>query len=186
MSDCLGDARNTTPSRSWSYRAAAMCIISTAQHAKPNVIGHIEPCRAQLTILSIVDKTYSALFLGVSRLNWLLPCCARVVIGIPSGVDGDESFVLIDAVGVEGFIKVEVDEIERRDASGANRSTGQPEQSALEIRINSPIAIALRCAIDIRAPRKPGNIMLAIFRVIERERFDACKYERSIRSRLRV
>lgn len=54
-----------------------MCIISTAQHAKPvdicetllvieekmknapNVIGHIEPCRAQFATLSIVDRTYS-------------------------------------------------------------------------------------------------------------------------------
>ena len=35
MSDCLGLARKTTPRRSWSYLAAAMCIISTAQQARP-------------------------------------------------------------------------------------------------------------------------------------------------------
>jgi len=63
-------------------------IISTAQQAKPNVIGHIEPCLAQLTTLSIVERTYSekqspvssitghpaqqsspAPFFGVSRLS---------------------------------------------------------------------------------------------------------------------
>lgn len=37
----------------------ATCIISTAQQAKPKVIGHIEPWRAQLTILSRVERTYS-------------------------------------------------------------------------------------------------------------------------------
>ncbi|TNN40878.1 hypothetical protein EYF80_048956 [Liparis tanakae] len=42
-SDCRGLARNTTPKRSMSYRGAAMCIISTAQHARPKVMGHIEP-----------------------------------------------------------------------------------------------------------------------------------------------
>ena len=41
-SDCLGLALNTTPNRSMSYLGAAMCIISMAQHAKPNVIGQIE------------------------------------------------------------------------------------------------------------------------------------------------
>jgi hypothetical protein len=32
-----------------SYRAAPACIISTAQHAKPNVIGHSDPVFAQFT-----------------------------------------------------------------------------------------------------------------------------------------
>jgi len=75
-----------------------MCIISTAQHAKPKVIGHIDPCRAQLTTLSIVERTYSALFLGVSRDNWLLPLMAKAVIGVV--VEGDESAVLTLAEGV--------------------------------------------------------------------------------------
>ena len=43
-SACRGEARNTTPYRSMSYRGAAMCIISTAQQARPNVSGHSEPC----------------------------------------------------------------------------------------------------------------------------------------------
>lgn len=42
MSDWRGDARKTTPSRSWSYRAAAMCIISTAQHASPKVCSAVK------------------------------------------------------------------------------------------------------------------------------------------------
>lgn len=32
-----------------SYRLIAACIISTAQHASPNVKGHMEPARAQDT-----------------------------------------------------------------------------------------------------------------------------------------
>ena len=65
-------------------------IISTAQHARPKVMGHIDPCLAQLTILSRVVRTYSAShqrklkfedqkasspapLRGVSRLIWLDP-----------------------------------------------------------------------------------------------------------------
>lgn len=44
-SACLGLALNTTPNLSMSYRGAAMCIISTAQHARPKVSGHKEPCK---------------------------------------------------------------------------------------------------------------------------------------------
>lgn len=58
-SDCLGDARNRIPIRSWSYLAAAMCIISTAQQANPNVMGHIEFAFAQFMILSRVVTAYS-------------------------------------------------------------------------------------------------------------------------------
>jgi hypothetical protein len=46
---CLGLARKMTPNRSWSYRGVDTCIISTAQQASPNVIGQIDPCRAQFT-----------------------------------------------------------------------------------------------------------------------------------------
>jgi hypothetical protein len=42
-SACRGEARNTIPNLSKSYLDAAACIISTAQHANPNVKGHIEP-----------------------------------------------------------------------------------------------------------------------------------------------
>ena len=31
------------------YLGAAKCIISTAQHAKPNVIGHKEPCQKKIS-----------------------------------------------------------------------------------------------------------------------------------------
>ena len=46
-SDCLGLARNTTPNLSMSYLGAAKCIISTAQQARPNVIGHMDPCKQE-------------------------------------------------------------------------------------------------------------------------------------------
>ena len=52
-SDCLGLALNTTPNRSMSYLGAAKCIISTAQHAKPNVIGHIELWRDNQTYINM-------------------------------------------------------------------------------------------------------------------------------------
>ena len=44
-----------------SYLAAAACIISTAQHARPNVMGHNDDARAQLTISSSLVTTKSAL-----------------------------------------------------------------------------------------------------------------------------
>src|ERR1700712_1294285 len=51
-SDCRGDARGITPNRSRSYRGIYAWIISTAQQARPNVIGHRLPVRAQFTTLS--------------------------------------------------------------------------------------------------------------------------------------
>src|SRR5437763_3878429 len=52
-SDWRGLGRKTTPKRSRSYRDAPACIISTAQHARPNDIGHIDTLRHQLITLSI-------------------------------------------------------------------------------------------------------------------------------------
>ncbi len=37
-----------------------MCIISTAQQAKPKVMGHMEPVRAQFINASTLESTYSA------------------------------------------------------------------------------------------------------------------------------
>jgi len=42
-SDWRGEARKMMPKRSWSYLGVDRCIISTAQHASPNVMGHNEP-----------------------------------------------------------------------------------------------------------------------------------------------
>src|SRR5258706_7617527 len=56
-SACRGDGRNTSaPNRATSNRAAAIDIISIAQHAKPNPSGQIELLRAQFTALSKVVK----------------------------------------------------------------------------------------------------------------------------------
>ncbi len=41
------------PSRSRSYRGIYACIISIAQQARPKVIGHRLPVRAQFTTLSM-------------------------------------------------------------------------------------------------------------------------------------
>lgn len=45
-----------------SYRGAAMCIISTAQHARPKVSGQIEPLRPQFKISSRRATVQSAQF----------------------------------------------------------------------------------------------------------------------------
>ncbi len=48
-----GVARNApAPNRSMSYRGAPVAIISMAQHASPNVIGHRLDSRAQLIAAS--------------------------------------------------------------------------------------------------------------------------------------
>lgn len=64
-------------------------------------MGHMDPWRPQLTILSSVERTYSAPFLGVSRLNWLLFCWAMVVSG--RVVEGEWSYELMAEVGVWGL-----------------------------------------------------------------------------------
>src|SRR5690242_19069822 len=52
-SDCLGEARNTpAPKRSRSYREETLAIISIAQQANPNVMGHRADFLAQLTTAS--------------------------------------------------------------------------------------------------------------------------------------
>lgn len=59
-SDWRGLGRKIMPRRSRSYRAPPACIISTAHHARPKVIGHNEPLRAQLASSSRPVTTYSA------------------------------------------------------------------------------------------------------------------------------
>src|SRR3990167_6102981 len=64
-SDCLGLGLNIIPKRSKSYLAAPVCIISTAQQAKPKVIGHIEPVLAQVTNLSTEVNTNPFCFCAI-------------------------------------------------------------------------------------------------------------------------
>lgn len=56
-SDCLGLGLKMMPNLSKSYLAAPTCIISTAQHARPNVMGHMDPVLAQFTRLSTLETT---------------------------------------------------------------------------------------------------------------------------------
>src|SRR5689334_12212939 len=57
-SDCLGLGRNTpAPKRSISKRDAPVAIISIAQQASPNVIGHSADLRAQLKTKSTLVVT---------------------------------------------------------------------------------------------------------------------------------
>lgn len=71
-SECRGEARKIIPKRSMSYRLIAACIISTAQQARPKVIGHKDPARAQaITDRTFVD-THSSFKLGcVQSRQWL-------------------------------------------------------------------------------------------------------------------
>src|SRR5579864_5509779 len=72
-----GDGRNTSaPKRAISNREAPIDIISMAQQANPNVMGHIELLRIQLTAESrVVSTTPSGVGLPYVRsLTVLLPC----------------------------------------------------------------------------------------------------------------
>src|SRR5262245_1734437 len=62
-SACRGVARNApAPKRSMSKREAPVAIISMAQQARPNVIGHMLDSRAQLIACSsVVVMTFSSL-----------------------------------------------------------------------------------------------------------------------------
>jgi len=51
-SDCLGDPLGAAPNLSKSYLGIAVCIISTAQHARPKVIQCNDPALDQLIRLS--------------------------------------------------------------------------------------------------------------------------------------
>lgn len=62
QSDCLGLGLKMTPNRSRSYRAAPVCIISTAQQASPKVMGQMDPRRAQFMRSSTFEITNSAAF----------------------------------------------------------------------------------------------------------------------------
>lgn len=57
-SDCLGLGLKMMPNRSKSYLDAPVCIISTAQQARPNVMGQRDPFRTQFTRSSTFDITY--------------------------------------------------------------------------------------------------------------------------------
>src|SRR5579859_7645655 len=72
-SACRGDARNTSmPKRAESNRGAPNVIISIAQHARPNVAGHNDDLRVQLTSFStLARRTPSGNF--SSRPTALLP-----------------------------------------------------------------------------------------------------------------
>lgn len=62
QSDCLGLGLKMIPNLSKSYLAAPVCIISTAQQARPKVIGQIDPRRAQFIRSSTFEITNSAVF----------------------------------------------------------------------------------------------------------------------------
>ena len=55
-----GETRTGTECMSQTTHLAPACIISTAQHASPKVIGHRELRRPQLMMKSILEMTYSA------------------------------------------------------------------------------------------------------------------------------
>src|SRR5215510_8938011 len=70
-SDCRGEARNTpAPNRSMSYRDETLAIISIAQQARPNDIGHKADFLAQFTTASrFVVKIFASNCLS-RKLIW--------------------------------------------------------------------------------------------------------------------
>jgi hypothetical protein len=65
-SECRGEALKIIPKRSMSYLLIAACIISTAQQARPKVIGQREPARAQdITERTLVDTHSSFISLWI-------------------------------------------------------------------------------------------------------------------------
>jgi hypothetical protein len=66
-SDCLGEALKIIPKRSMSYLLTAACIISTAQHASPNVKGQSDPALAQFINDKILDEIHSTF---INYLIW--------------------------------------------------------------------------------------------------------------------
>jgi len=64
-----------------SYLGAAACIISTAQHARPNVIGQREPFLAQLTRSSSLVTVKSTALSNLPR-----EAGAGVEVGVAEGV----------------------------------------------------------------------------------------------------
>src|ERR1700739_4355986 len=77
-SDWRGLGRNMpAPKRSISKREAPVAIISIAQQAKPNVIGHIADLRAQLktkstVVVMIFFSKRSSIHAGISAFLFLL------------------------------------------------------------------------------------------------------------------
>jgi hypothetical protein len=63
----MAEERSRSLKQSWSIPAPT-CIISTAQQARPNVIGHIEPVLAQFMMSSNFETTNSADELGGTGL----------------------------------------------------------------------------------------------------------------------
>src|SRR5437762_947251 len=85
-SACRGEGRNTSaPNRATSNRAAAMDIISIAQHARPNPSGQMELRRAQFTALSSVVKIIPSSSRSLPKSSGLLSvmCLPRVALMEP-------------------------------------------------------------------------------------------------------
>ena len=75
-----GRRARAMPKRSMSYRAVALCIISTAQHARPNVMGQMDPFRAQFTNSSTFVTMNSTLSLPPSSISSTLEARVRELI----------------------------------------------------------------------------------------------------------
>src|SRR5690349_19947884 len=81
-SACRGEARKTpAPNRSMSYREETVAIISMAQHASPNVIGHSADFLAQFTRASRFDVMTFASNCRSSPLMSVAPGDGRAAMG---------------------------------------------------------------------------------------------------------
>src|SRR5437667_1462614 len=82
-SACRGEARKTpAPKRSMSYRDATVAIISMAQQARPNVIGHKADFRDQFTTASrLVVRIFASNCLSRKLIYFYFPLSHHASIG---------------------------------------------------------------------------------------------------------
>jgi hypothetical protein len=80
--DCRGEARGAKPKRPVSYRGIDICIISTAQQAKPNVIHIKEPVRVHAIKSSAAEtkKPFVGQLLADLHEKWNVGMCGSAAV----------------------------------------------------------------------------------------------------------
>src|SRR5919197_6326808 len=173
-SACRGLARNTSmPKRAESNRGAPKVIISIAQHARPNVAGHNDDLRVQLTSFSIdASSTPSGSFSSIPTSLVPIQAAAAPHVGVGDEHGDDEQDDLDqpeqaerlvgDGVRVqEDDLDVEDDEQHRRqevldrEAVRAERLRGRLDAALVEVQLR--LVVAPRTGERRDADREDGE-----------------------------
>jgi len=113
------------PKRSMSYRGAAACIISTAHHARPKVIGQREDLRAQFANLSKPVSTYS--------MPWIAG--KEAILSVPS------SPILLSAVSLASRLCSVTARVDATCAAGAHARAASG--CARRLAARAPLALSM-------------------------------------------